>query len=42
MALMRAIVHWQQHKILRILAAGTINSGDVKLRNLPRQHLSYL
>jgi len=27
-ALLRAIVHWQQHKILRILAARNINSGN--------------
>jgi len=27
-ALLRAIVHLQQHKILRILAARTINSGN--------------
>jgi hypothetical protein len=26
--LLRAIVHWQQHKILRILAARTINYGN--------------
>ena len=27
-ALLRAVVYWQQHKILRILAARTINSGN--------------
>jgi len=33
------MVHWQQHKTLRILAARRINSGNDKLSNLPKQSL---
>ena len=40
--LMGTVVHWQQYRILRILPVRTINSGNDKLSNVPRQFLKLL